>query len=237
MSMSIGDVAQLITASLDGNRDGKVEVGELRDFLNTLQEALRDPGTADTPSPSQTLAIAESPSMLSSLANSDNPAHGLKVLLNDTLVDVARDLNLTITSIPGASYPAVAELRPGTDGSLSGEQAGMRRQITEMVVQRLASDPALPDGVSVRVENLDAVSGADRIEFGTGSGEPLVFDVITGAGILKSRIAKNYLADMQGSDVESVHARQFQLLGNIAAQLARGAETYARLTPLGGAQG
>jgi len=234
MSMDIGDVAQLVTTSLDRNRDGKVETSELRDFLNTLQKALEHPETVE--GSSSALSTARAPSMLSALAASENPSHELKVLLNNTLVDVARELGLTMTTIPGASYPAVAELRPGTEGGLSGEQAGIRRQVTELVAERLMSDPALPSGVTIRVENPDAASGADRIEFSNGSGESLVFDVITGAGILKSRIAKNYLADQQGLSVDAVHGRQLELLGNFANQLARSVENYARLMPPRGAE-
>jgi len=227
--MNIQDVTQLAANSLDVNRDGSIELDELSDFLNTLQDMLvEEANGTDIEGLSHP---SSGVSALASLASSDNPGHDLKVLLNDTLVDVAKELGLTMTTIPGANYPAVAELAPGPGGSLTSTQADLRRQITQLVVERMQNDPALPKDVSIRVENLDAGSGADRIAFGRSSGKELVFDVITGKGILKSRIAKNYLAEQSGQSVEQAHSRQYELLGNIASRLAHGAEAYRRLAP------
>ncbi len=223
--MNIQEVTQLAVTTLDRNRDGNIELSELSDFLNTLQETL---AAKDKTDPAHGLTGA---SALSSLSSSDNPGHDLKVLLNDTLVDVSRELGLSLTTIPGASYPAVAELTPGVDGALTGTQAELRNQITQLVADRLANDPALPADIAVTVENPNAGSGADRIAFTRGTKDPLVFDVITGKGILKSRIAKNYLADQQGLSVERAHSIQYELLGNIASRLAAGADAYRRLAP------
>lgn len=223
--MNIQDVTQLAMTTLDRNRDGNIELSELSDFLRTLEDTLQK-------SEGAVPALAtSSASALSSLAASDNPGHDLKVLLNDTLVDVSRELGLSLTSIPGANYPAVAELRPGPGGELTSEQAELRQQITSLVTERLATDPALPKDVSVTVENPDAGSGADRIAFTRGDKDPLVFDVITGAGILKSRIAKNYLADVYGQTADQAHSIQYELLGNIGSRLSASADAYRRLAP------
>lgn len=233
MNMDINDVTQLAVNTLDTNRDGTIEVAELAEFISALTDELGDPEASGpgTPGATDVVATNGAPSALSALATSAHPAHDLKVTMNDTLVAVARDLGLTITTIPGANYPAVAELIPEPDGSLSSEQASLRRQITELVTERMANDPALPANMTVRVENLDAGSGADRIAISTG-GEELVFDVITGKGILKTRIAKNYVADISGQSVERAHSQQFELMGNLAGQLARSAEAYRQASSL-----
>lgn len=233
MNMDINDVTQLAVRTLDTNRDGTIEVAELAEFISALTEELGDPDLPGSglPGTSGATATLGTSSALASLASSAHPAHDLKVMMNDTLVDVARDLGLTITSIPGANYPAVAELMPDADMSLSSEQAALRRQITELVAERMATDPALPANMTVRVENPDAGGGADRIGI-RADGEELIFDVITGKGILKTRIAKNYVADVSGQSVEQAHGRQFELMGNLAGQLARSAEAYQKASAL-----
>ena len=227
MDVRIEELTQLITQTLDRNRDGSIDSDEFQRLLDALTASAAPAGEGDL-QPHATGGAGSSHG-LSTLALSDNPAHDLKVLINNTLVDVARELGLNFQTLPGASYPAVVELQTGADLRLSPEQVSLRRQITELVAERLSTDPALPAGVRVQVENPEAGGGADRIAISTTGGEPLVFDVITGKGILKTRIAKNYLADKHGMGVAQIHGAQLSLLSGIANQLARGAEAYQRL--------
>ena len=78
----------------------------------------------------------------------------------------------------------------------------------------------------MKVENPNAGSGADRIVLRRAGGDALVFDVITSAGILKARIAKNHLAAAQGLPVDVVHGTQLALLDELSERLTRSAQAY-----------
>ena len=215
MNINVDQISELLVNAIDRDQNGSLDRKEIDDFLASLNEALSGTETAPT---SET--DGPEPSMFTALQGSDKPAHDFKVLLNDTLVSAAQELGLSLTSIPGANYPAVAELRPDARGEMTSTQAQIRRDLTNLVVQKLNQDPGLPEDFQVKVENPNAGSGADRIAFKTGDSDWLVFDVITGQGILKSRIAKNYLAQSLGTSVERAHESQLGLLSKVSERLA-----------------
>lgn len=215
MNINLDRISELFVESIDLNKNGSLEREEIDDFLSKLNEALT--ATAGEPTTTETV---EQTSLFAQMSGSDNPSHDFKVLLNDTLVASAQELGLSLTSLPGANYPAVTELLPTERGELTSTQAQIRKELTTLVVAKLSQDPQLPDDIQIRVENPEAGSGADRIAFKSGDRDWLVFDVITGQGILKSRIAKNYLAQSLGGPVDRVHSDQLGLLGQLSARLA-----------------
>lgn len=219
MDMNISQISTLLVETVDQNRNGNLEGTEIRNFLEQLEQALSQSGSGSD-SVQSGLNVERAPSLLATLSGSEKPSHDFKVLLNDTLVSSANELGLSLVNLPGANYPAVDELRPAADGSLTSTQAGIRRQLTELVVDKLQNDPLLPANFQVKVENPNAGSGADRIALKWEQSDWLVFDVITGSGILKSRIAKNYLADSSGFSVDATHQRQLELLGSLSSRLA-----------------
>ena len=118
MNIDLGELTSLVVRHLDRNQNGALEREELDDFLGVLERFLGEDALATAPT-------AERTSLLGGLASSDNPAHDFKVLLNDTLVDVSRDLGLSLVGIDGARYPAVSELRPNGADGLTPEQAAI----------------------------------------------------------------------------------------------------------------
>jgi hypothetical protein len=208
MSLDIAELTSLVVRTLDRNQNGKVEAAEAEDFLTSFASHL-----------AEAMALSSSADRPSLVGAPESPAHDLKTHLNESLADVATELGLHLTSIDGARYPGVAELRP-VAGGVTSEQARLRGAITEALVQRLSTDPSLPDGFEVRVENPDAASGADRIAVRAQDTDWLVFDVITGSGILKARIAKSYLASESGMGIEQVQQQQLDLLQTLAGRIA-----------------
>ena len=218
VNINVDQISEMLVQGIDRDGNGALDRKEIDDFLAKLDLALS--GSSGAPPATNAPTQTSVPSMFTSLQGSENPSHDFKVLLNDTLVSAAQELGLSLTSIPGANYPAVAELRPDARGELTATQAQIRKELTSLVVEKLNQDPALPADMQIKVENPSAGSGADRIAFKTGDSDWLVFDVITGQGILKSRIAKNYLAQTLGGPVDRVHEAQLGLLSRVGSRLA-----------------
>lgn len=213
--VSVDQLTTLFVQVMDRNGDQVLDRDEIRQFSELLESALDQlPDLrGDLVSPAMTPL---------NIGSTDD----IKGLVNDALVKAAGSLGLTITSVPGANYPAVAELRPQVDARgaplpLTSEQAAIRKELTSLVAETLNQDPRLPEGLQIEVENPDAGSGADRLAFRWDDGDPLVFDVITGKGILKARIAKNYLSDKLGVAVAEVHQRQLELMSAMASRLSK----------------
>ncbi|MEW5741293.1 MAG: hypothetical protein AB1938_20390 [Myxococcota bacterium] len=124
-------------------------------------------------------------STLPPAGNSGNGAHDFKVLVNNTLVEVAKELGVLGGTTANGRYRTLNDVSPA-----------VREQVMARVAERLQNDPRLPPNVTVEVENEGAGGGADRLRFSSpGQEGELIVDCIKADGTLKTRIAKNYLAE------------------------------------------
>jgi hypothetical protein len=208
------EVVARIISLVDRNRDGSLDRSEIVSFVDELQRGLVKPALSSARASSNLAAVPT--------------AREFKSLVNGALVEAAREMGLTLVSVEGSRYPAVAELRPDRDelGIALGptaEQAAIRRELTMRVAEKLSGDPRWPSELTLEVENPDAPSGADlisvRLTNDQGQEETVVLDIITGEGILKARIARNYVSSVLGISVEEVVSRGLRTLDLLSTRL------------------
>ena len=108
MNFDITALTDVLFRTLDRNGNGKVERNEFSDFLKQLQ-AISETTESET-------ALTQPPAG-STVTRVEN-SHDLKTLINETLAQTARELNLSLVSLEGARYPAVGELRQTNSRSI-----------------------------------------------------------------------------------------------------------------------